>query len=274
MAQLITSLTNPRIKHAVALRDKKTRDADDLMLVEGYDDLSLAVTCLPGLRALFFCPALIKLAADDAQAFRATCSRAGAELIEVTEPVFRKIAYRDGPDGWLAVAPRPAFALDRLPPLKEHPLLIVAERVEKPGNLGAILRTADAAGADAVIVCDPIADLTNPNVVRASIGALFSVPVATASNAETLAWLRARGIALLATTPAATQSFTDLDLTGPLAILVGEEKYGLSRFWLEQADVRALIPMSGKVNSLNVSVSAALLVYEAVKQRGQRTPKR
>jgi TrmH family RNA methyltransferase len=171
------------------------------------------------------------------------------------------------PDGWLAVAPQPDLSLARLNPTKQNPLIVIAERVEKPGNLGAILRTADAAGADAVIVCDPIADLTNPNVVRASIGALFSVPVATATNAETLAWLRARGIAIVATTPAATQPFTAVDLTGPIAILVGEEKYGLSRFWLDQADLSVLIPMAGKVNSLNVSVSAALLVYEAVKQR-------
>lgn len=280
MPPAITSLTNPRVKHTVALRDKKTRDADGLMLVEGYDDLSLAIACLPRLRALFFCPALVKIPAEDARAFRDACARAGAELIEVSQPVFEKIAYRDGPDGWLAIAPRPDFSLARLTVQRPNPLVIVAERVEKPGNLGAILRTADAAGADAVIVCDPIADLTNPNVVRASIGALFSVPVATASNAETLAWLRARRIALVATTPAATQPFTDVDLTGPIAILVGEEKYGLSDFWLSQADLSVLIPMIGKVNSLNVSVSAALLVYEAVKQRssviGQpaRTPAR
>ncbi len=267
MPPIITSLTNPRIKHAVALRDKKTRDADRLMLIEGYDDLSLAVTCLPSLRALFYCPALFKIPDGEARAFRQTCAKADAELIEVTEPVFRKIAYRDGPDGWLAVAPQPDLNLERLNPTKPNPLIVIAERVEKPGNLGAILRTADAAGADAVIVCDPIADLTNPNVVRASIGALFSVPVATATNAETLAWLRARGIAIVATTPAATQPYTAVDLTGPIAILVGEEKYGLSRFWLDQADLSVLIPMAGKVNSLNVSVSAALLVYEAVKQR-------
>lgn len=186
MPPIITSLTNPRIKHAVALRDKKTRDADRLMLIEGYDDLSLAVTCLPSLRALFYCPALFKIPDGEARAFRQTCAKADAEPIEVTEPVFRKIAYRDGPDGWLAVAPQPDLSLERLNPTKPNPLIVIAERVEKPGNLGAILRTADAAGADAVIVCDPIADLTNPNVVRASIGALFSVPVATATNAETL----------------------------------------------------------------------------------------
>ncbi len=272
MPQLITSLTNPRIKHVVTLRDKKTRDADGLMLIEGYDDLSLALACLPNVRALFYCPELFKIADGAARAFRATCAGSGAELIEVSEPVFRKIAYRDGPDGWLAVAPQPDFSLVNLTPTRANPLIILAERVEKPGNLGAILRTADAAGADAVIVCDPIADLTNPNVVRASIGALFSVPVATATNAETLAWLRARNIAIVATTPAASQPFTAVDLTGPIAILVGEEKYGLSKFWLEQADMSVLIPMAGKVNSLNVSVSAALLVYEAVKQRAAAGP--
>lgn len=267
MPALITSLTNPRVKHAVALRDKKTRDADGLMLIEGYDDLSLAVSCLPRLRALFFCPSLFKVPDAVARTFRDACARAGAELIEVSPPVFEKIAYRDGPDGWLAIAPRPDFSLAGLALHRPNPLVLVAERVEKPGNLGAILRTADAAGADAVVVCDPVADLTNPNVVRASIGALFSVPVATASNADTLAWLRARGIAVVATTPSATRPFTAVDLTGPIAILVGEEKYGLSDFWLGQADLSVLIPMAGKVNSLNVSVSAALLVYEAVKQR-------
>jgi TrmH family RNA methyltransferase len=184
----------------------------------------------------------------------------------VNERVFEKIAYRDNPDGWLAVFPLRRHRLEDLTP-GDVPLIVVAEAIEKPGNLGAILRTSDAAGVTAVIACDSVTDIGNPNVVRSSKGAVFCVPVAEATTAETITWLRARGIPIVAATPQATLSYSDIDMTGPVAIAVGAEKPGLSRAWLDQADITVQIPMVGRVNSLNVATSAALLVYEAVNQR-------
>lgn len=272
----ITSLTNPRVKHVVALRDKRRRDEDGLMLVEGFDPLSLALDCGVRPQTVFICPELFKPAhspnAHDNLQWRVRDT--GAELIETTRPVFEKMAYRDGPDGWLGIVKRPDFSLSRLTPARSRtPLYLVVEAVEKPGNLGAMLRTCDAAGVDAFLFCDPKADLTNPNVVRASQGALFSVPVAQCTSAEAIAWLRERGIRIVATTPNPLRgqlpaSYTQFDFAPPCAIAVGEEKYGLSQFWLDQADAAVRIPMLGRINSLNVATSAALVIYEAIKQRG------
>lgn len=167
-----------------------------------------------------------------------------------------------------------AYGMPSTSPMPEHAtLLLAAEAVEKPGNLGAMLRTCDAAGVDGFIFCDPVADLTNPNVVRASQGTLFSVPVAQCSSAEAIAWLRERGIAIVATTPNPIRGrlpmdYTKFDFTRPCAIAVGEEKYGLTQAWLEQADAAVRIPMVGRIDSLNVATSAALLIYEVVRQRG------
>jgi RNA methyltransferase, TrmH family len=276
---LISSLTNPRVKHAVALNDKRQRDEDGLMLVEGFDPIDMALDCGVTPRTVYFCPALYKPAhtphAHDG--LLARLRAAGAELLETTRPVFEKIAYRDGPDGLLAVAARPGFLLTALDAALVRqmgaPLLLIAERVEKPGNLGAMLRTCDAAGVSAFVTVDPVADLTNPNVVRASQGTLFSVPVAQSTREDLLAWLRAHGIAAVATTPnpvngAPPQPHTAYDFRQPCAILMGEEKYGLSDFWLHNADAAVKIPMHGRVNSLNVATSAALVIYEALRQRG------
>jgi TrmH family RNA methyltransferase len=184
----------------------------------------------------------------------------------VTAPVFEKISYRDNPDGWLAVFPTPRRTLADIR-LGERPLIVVAESVEKPGNLGAMLRTADAAGVDAFLVSDPRADLYGPNVVRASRGTVFSVRVASGSSEEVFDFLKQHGIRVLAATPSATKPYTSEDLRGPVAIAVGTEDEGLTGFWLGRADSKVLIPMSGKVNSLNVSIATALIVYEAVRQR-------
>jgi TrmH family RNA methyltransferase len=187
-------------------------------------------------------------------------------VIECSEPVFLKISYRDRPEGLLAVGPqirRPLASL-RVPPA---PLLLVAEAIEKPGNLGSILRSADAAGAHGLIVCDRCTDINNPNVVRASIGTVFSVPVAEGSSPETLAWLRERGIRTLAATPHATQDLYDVDLRGGIAIVVGTEQYGLSELWMKNADLAVRIPMFGQADSLNVAAATTILLYEAVRQR-------
>jgi TrmH family RNA methyltransferase len=263
MTTLITSAQNPRIKHLVALRDRRQREVDGQMLVEGYDELTLALEAGKPLE-LFYCPAIIRH--PDQLQLLDQARQAGAELVEVTERVFEKIAYRENPDGWLAIFPLIHRRLDELS-LGANPLIVVVEAIEKPGNLGAILRTADAAGVNALISCDPVTDLGNPNVVRASKGAVFSVPVAEAGTSETLAWLRAHGIRTIAATPQAKLSYTEVDMRGPVAIAVGAEKPGLSPAWLDEADFGVLIPMVGRVNSLNVSIASALLIYEAIKQR-------
>ncbi len=266
MPTQITSTQNPRVKHIVALRDRRQRETDGLMVVEGFDELSLALG-VGKPAALYYCPAMVRHSSQ--LALLDLAQQAGAEVFDVNERVFEKMAYRDTPDGWLAVFPLRRHKLADLAPTGV-PLIVVAEAIEKPGNLGAILRTADAAGVTAVIACDSVTDLGNPNVVRSSKGAVFCVPVAEATTAETIAWLRAHGIKSIAASPQATVSYSDVDMSGSVAIAVGAEKPGLSQTWLDQADITVQIPMVGRVNSLNVATSAALLVYEAVNQRRRK----
>jgi TrmH family RNA methyltransferase len=260
---VITSPANPRIKQLAALRRRRVRGQSDGTLVEGLAEISLAFAAGVRPRALYYCPELIGL---DSSAIIAQAELAGAEVVRVSKPVFEKISYREGPDGWLAVVPAVLDQLDRLE-LSARPLVLVCAGLEKPGNLGAILRTADAAGLDAVIAADPVTDWANPNVVRASKGTVFSVPVASASTADALAWITDHGLQVVAATPDAEQPVTDADLTGPTVIAVGAEQTGLSAEWLKRADVRVRIPMFGLADSLNVSTSAAIICYEAVRQR-------
>jgi RNA methyltransferase, TrmH family len=253
----ITSLQNPRVKQIVKLRDdKKQRRHEGLMLVEGYDEISLALAAGHTPRTILTAPQLI----------RREIGVVAAETITVSPAVFGKMSYRENPDGWLAIFPVPRVSLDELQ-LSPSPLVIVAESIEKPGNLGAILRTADAAHVDAVLVCDPRVDAYSPNVVRASRGTVFTVPVVETNSAQALTYLQGRGIHILAATPSAESEYTRQDLRAPLAVAVGTEDEGLSELWMKHADVRVRIPMMGKVNSLNVSIATALIVYEAVRQR-------
>ena len=253
----ITSLQNPKVKYIVKLRDdKRQRQHDGLMLVEGFDEISFAISAGHKPQTLLTAPEI------------ATHQMEGgtADIITVNRTVFEKISYRENPDGWLGVFPIPKTSLDDLK-LSDSPLVIIAESVEKPGNLGAILRTADAANVNAVLVCDPRVDLWNPNVVRASRGTVFTVPTVEAENSNALAWLQSRKIRVLAATPSADKLYTDVNLKGPVAIAVGTEDKGLTDFWLSNADMKVRIPMKGKVNSLNVSIATALLTYEALRQR-------
>ncbi len=253
----ITSFQNPRIKQLVKLReDKKTRQLEKLMLVEGWDEINLALAAGHEPQTLIIAPELTK-------------RQIGAihvETLTVSKPVFAKISYRENPDGWLAVFPMPQISLTNIK-LSAEPLLIVAESIEKPGNLGAILRSADAAGVDALLVCDARVDIYNPNVIRASRGTLFAVPTVEISNEEAFSFLRDHRIKIVAATPQASKEFTSQDLRGPLAAVVGTENEGLTDFWLRQADLSVKIPMLGKVNSLNVSIATALLIFEARRQR-------
>lgn len=263
--ETITSLQNPRIKRLVRLRERRERDEEKAFLVEGYREVLRALECKAALDELYYCPGWFLGGSEPA--LLSAASAAGARLFELSREAFAKVAYRDRPDGILAVAPQWRRTLGALE-LPAAPLILVVEAIEKPGNLGTILRGADAAGCHAVVVCDPVTDLFNPNVVRASTGVLFSVPCVVEEGAPVLAWLKGRGIRAAATTPSAATLYTDADLRGPLAVVMGSEQYGLSDLWLAGADLRVRIPMAGRADSLNVAMAALITLFEAVRQRG------
>lgn len=259
----ITSPSNPRLKQVSALRRRRERAATGLTVVDGFEELSLAIDAGVRPRTLFWCPELM---ADEARGIVGAAAEAGAQTVRLGRAAFEKVAYREGPDGVLAVVPGVERTVADLS-LGADALVLVTQAVEKPGNLGAMLRTADAAGVDAVVAADPVTDWGNPNTIRGSKGTVFSVPVAAQSTAATLEWLRAGGIALVATTPDTDLLHTDVDYTGPIAIAVGAEKTGLDYAMLDAATHRVRIPMRGRANSLNVATSAAIVIYEAVRQR-------
>ncbi|MGB6455808.1 MAG: TrmH family RNA methyltransferase [Streptosporangiaceae bacterium] len=261
----ITSPANPRVKQLVALRRRRGRDEAGVTLIEGRAEIELALAAGVAPRSLYFCPALAAPAEPD---LVGRARELGADVVRMSRAVFEKVSYREGPDGWLAVVPAVETSLAHLV-LGPRPLVLACAGLEKPGNLGAILRTADAAGVAAVIAADPVTDWGNPNVVRASRGTVFSVPIASATGAEALAWIAAHGLQVVAATPDAPVLVTEADLTGPTVLAVGAEQAGLPADWLERADLRVRIPMFGRADSLNVSISAAIITYEAVRQRLQ-----
>lgn len=263
-AERITSLQNPRVKQLVRLRERRERDALGLFLVEGYREVRRALEKGVRPQELYFSPDWFL--GENEPALLAQARQAGAQLFELSKEAFAKVAYRERPDGLLAVAPQWKRTLDDLE-LRAPAFLLVVESIEKPGNLGTILRSADAAGCDAVVVCDPVTDVFNPNVVRASTGVLFSVPVVVSDSPTVQAWLRAHGIRAAATTPHTENLYTSTDLRGPLAIVMGSEQYGLSDFWLKNSDVLVRIPMAGQADSLNVAMATIITLFEAVRQR-------
>ena len=260
----IESLQNPRVKAAVKLRKSNVRRQTGQTLVEGFREIQRATTNGWNFTELYYCPELyLDRGAPELVSYIQTD---GTPVFQCSETAFRKMSYRDTPDGLLALSPlvgKPLGGLE-LPP---NPLILIAENLEKPGNLGTILRTADATGVDAVIVCGHKTDLNNPNVIRASIGSLFFMAVAEASTAETLQWLKQRGILSIAAVPEATMQYTKADMRGGIAIVVGAEDEGLTQAWVDGADLKVGIPMLGKNDSLNVSTAAAVLLYEAIRQR-------
>jgi RNA methyltransferase, TrmH family len=263
----ISSPSNPRVKNVVKLRQRSHRDSQGLMIVEGFREIGHALNSRHPIQALFFCRARFQGENNDTLLRRA--EQQGAELIDCSQAVFDKLAYRDRPDGLLAVAPQVRRSLDVLEAVAQ-PFIVVAEAIEKPGNLGTILRSADAAGVDGVIVCDRCTDVNNPNVVRASVGTLFTLPVIETSTESALAWLKSHGIQIVAATPHADTLYSDADLSGAVAVVVGAEQYGLTDRWLEQADIRVRIPMLGQADSLNVASATTILLYEVVRQRGTK----
>ena len=260
----ITSLQNPRVKQLVKLRDRRDRDDAGLFLVEGYREVRRALEKNIRLIELYFSPEWFL--GENEPALIEQARQAGSQLFELSKDAFAKCAYRDRPDGLLAVAPQWKNSLSDLK-LSPNPFLLVVESIEKPGNLGTILRSADAAGVDGVIVCDAVTDVFNPNVVRSSTGVLFSVPIVVADSATVHAWLVEKGIRIVATTPDTPNIYTKVDLGGSLAIVMGSEQYGLSKFWLKESNLLVRIPMAGQADSLNVAMATIITLFEAVRQR-------
>jgi RNA methyltransferase, TrmH family len=303
----ITSLQNPHVKQLVRLRDRRPRDEAGQFLVEGFREVRRALAAGVRLSELYYGPdwflganelALIEEAQSAGAlvcelskgAFAKVSYRDRPDGLLAVAPQWKRTlgdldqmfrgdatpSSRTSPKNATRASPlqaQPETQNDFVPeprtaPPAKPPFVLVVEAIEKPGNLGTLLRGADAAGVDAVVVCDPITDIFNPNVVRSSTGVLFSMPIVVAESGEVRSWLRARGIRAVATTPAARALYTDSDLRGPLAIIMGSEQYGLSEFWLKESDLLVRIPMAGQADSLNVAMAAIITLFEAGRQRG------
>ena len=253
----ISSLHNDRIKRLVALQQKSAlRRQSGLAVVEGRRELEHCAAAGHHPVAVYYCPALLA----------APCPDYGCPCHEVSREVYDKIAYRGGTEGIIAEVRPHLLTLEDLR-LPEQPLIVVLESVEKPGNLGAVLRSADAAPADAVVVCDPLTDLFNPNVVRSSIGAIFTVPTVACTTAECIQYLKTHNIQILTAQLQDSHPYYATDMRHGTAIVMGTESTGLTERWRAAADAHIHIPMHGRLDSLNVSVSAAILLFEAVRQR-------
>ncbi|MFA7230078.1 MAG: RNA methyltransferase [Victivallaceae bacterium] len=261
----ITSAQNPAVKHVCRLRDRRDREQEQLTVLEGYRELTRGLEYGMEIVECFFCPEMFL--GENEYPLLERLEQAGAKVAEVSPALLGKMAYRDRPEGLIAVAKMKQHSLNEMP-IRTNGLYLVAEAVEKPGNLGSILRSADAAGVDGLIICNKCTDIYNPNVIRASTGALFSVPLAEAETDETIAWLRQNQIKVLAATPHTDMIYTDVDMNQGIAIVVGTEQHGLSQQWLDAADINIKIPMLGQIDSLNVATAATILLYEAVRQRG------
>ena len=271
--ETITSAQNPRIKHLLALQQKSSlRRSEQRFVVEGRRELDHCLQAGYEVDSIFTCPELAREAPPLTSHFLRPfgSKRPSVERAPLTSPVSRqvyeRIAYRGTTEGIVAVMRSRDVRLSDLQ-LPESPLIVVLESVEKPGNLGAILRSADAAGADAVVVCDPLTDLYNPNLIRSSIGARFTVPTVATTSDECIAWLRDKGIAILTAQLQDSSPYYDVDMRRPTAIVMGTESTGLTQPWRQAATAHIRIPMLGRLDSLNVSVSAAILLFEAVRQR-------
>ena len=272
--EIITSAQNPKIKNLLLLQEKsKARREQGLFVVEGRRELEHCLEAGFQIKTIFFCKEILpegllfpeaKKKADAS----GNNSPSGQEIlcIEIPEQLYRKVAYRDSTEGIIAEVEYKSLSLEDLQ-LPENPLIVVLEAVEKPGNLGAVLRSADAAGADAVFICDPLTDLYNPNLIRASIGAVFTVPTVAVSSEEAIGFLKGRGIQILTAQLQDSSLYYDVDMRQGTAIVMGTESTGLTPLWRQAADAHIRIPMLGRLDSLNVSVSASILLFEAVRQR-------
>ena len=257
----ITSIQNPFIKSLVLLQEKaKARKQFGTFLIEGNREILLATKGGYEMETLLFLPELI----SETEAKKLATN---ADLIEISKEVYQKLAYRDTTEGVLAVAKTKSLQLSDLK-LSENPLILVAESPEKPGNIGALLRTADAANLDAVIIANPKSDLYNPNIVRSSVGCLFTNQIATGTSDEIIAFLKENKVNIYCATLQNSTSYHTVDYTAPTALVVGTEALGLTEEWRKAATQNIIIPMQGEIDSMNVSVAAAILIFEAKRQRG------
>ena len=264
MAEIINSTSNPRIKNIIKLQSgSRERRGQNLFVIEGYREISRAMQAGILIKELYICRDLDKQGRGD----QLVGAGPGIQVFEVGSAAFARVAYREGSDGLIALAEPRNLKLDDLK-LKANPLILILESVEKPGNLGAIMRTADAAGIDAVIVCDPLTDIYNPNAIRSGVGCIFTSQVVTCTTSEAISWLQKNNIrSYAAALTHSAVTYHQVDFCGPSAIVMGTEATGLSREWLETSDLQVIIPMKGIADSLNVSTSAAVLIFEAVRQR-------
>jgi TrmH family RNA methyltransferase len=256
----LSSFKNPKIKELILLREKsRERRERGLFIVEGRREIQNALESGFVIEEIFYTPEIFST--------QGLSEYKAGRYYSLTGELYSRVAYREGTEGIIAVFRYRERTLSQLKPGK-NPLIIVLESVEKPGNLGAVIRTADAADADAVIICDPLTDLYNPNVIRSSIGGIFSRNVVACSSQEAFEWLQANNIKIYTAQLQNAEWYHETDLSGPVALVMGTESEGLKPFWREKADHRIKIPMSGKLDSLNVSISAAIICFEALRQRG------
>ena len=263
----VRSLKNPTVKNLVRLRNGHHRRRQNRFLIEGKRELSRALQKDVPLEEVFFATEFFREAEDTGIVERA--SAAGSRITRLSKEAFLKCAYRENPDGLLGVCRMWEKRLHDIPD-NPCPLILIIEHIEKPGNLGTLIRTANAAGVDALIVTDPVSDIFNPNVIRASQGSFFDVLAVVTDNPSCLTWLKNRNIAIVASSPGAPASLWSADFSNPTAILLGSELAGLSEFWRENSSLQVSIPMHGIADSLNVAAAAAVLLFEALRQRAQK----
>lgn len=261
MIETITSAQNPKIKNILKLQQKSSeRRKQNLIVIEGLREITLALKAGMSLKSVFLCSEILPIEEVENQL------DLNENYFVISKEIYHKLAYRTSTEGIIALAEPKYLSLEDLK-LRENPLVIVLESVEKPGNLGAILRTADAAIVDAVIISDPLTDIYNPNVIRSSVGCVFTNQVVSCTSDEAIAWLKEKGIQSHAAALTATENYHETDLKGSVAIVMGTEADGLTEKWLDNTDKQIIIPMSGEIDSLNVATSTAILVFEAMRQR-------
>ena len=262
MIKQIFSLQNPFIKQLVQLKDKsRERKKTGLFLIEGQRELTLALKGHYAIETILFLPELIS------ESQMSTFVSPETELIEISKEVFQKLAYRDTTEGVIAVAKCKSHDLETIHFTTKNPLILIAEAPEKPGNIGALLRTADAANVHAVIIANPKSDLYNPNIIRSSVGCVFTKQIALGTTAEIIDFLKTKHINIYCAALQASVNYNTQDFTQSTAIVVGTEATGLSDAWLKNATQNIIIPMQGEIDSMNVSVAAGILIFEAKRQR-------
>lgn len=269
----LTSKENPRIKHLLHLRNRRHRDQAGEILIEGYREILRALEARFPIHTIFYTPDLFL--GENEIPLLLQARKQGARLIQISVPLMERISYRDRPDGLIAVGKwKSPLLRDFVETLPHAPLVVVGERIEKPGNLGAMMRAADGAGVDLFLLCQRITDLANPNVVRASVGTLFTLKIREAeSSEEVYDFLKKYRLPVFAATPYGERIYSEVDYCQGAAIVLGNEQYGLSDFWLRKSDFRIRIPLRGSADSLNVATAAAVILFEAARQRGSRAPR-